>query len=632
MKSLFLFLISSVAFGVCNEQSPVVRLDQPGGSLEKFKTIDQDGMGICYASVASVMLKSAYPNEETPSQLDLAMKYTRDNPDDEASLKKQIDAGKSHTAFNLATKDSVCKAKDINFEVASNDFGSSSMRTYFDKIEAFKSRFDELNPNKDIYFDKLSSLSSQVEKQCDKPHDKLVRISIKNAFISLRSFYLQTRDEVQSMEKIVDDLNRSLPLVKEIEEDAKKLNDKRDDLLNQIAQMSNEESSGVLERKKSQLDKVDEKLKPFNDKLLDIKRNLGEDLFKPSDEKMSQQILEIIEDNKSLIDGLKPEIASAKKDLDEIGTVEGSSVVLSSKVDSYLKGEFRDSLKEFASDFNKVKSINDEQAGEFYNKTVRLKFNGLDDFYHSPKGTLLDFKMNNPFLCAQNYFKENLKRLEGEQKPYYNMCTLLEKDDIDETSFDALSSILESGSNMIDLFPNIENLIDHLSDVSQEDDLFKSASDYLKKQCVDLIDYKSAPKKKAKPVYLGVSGSYESFKTKTSQKKKVLDRHIDKSLDKGHAIGLSIAGKMLKGNYNAFEQESNGTLETEDFEHGLHAVTLIGVDCSSAKKKYLIQNSWGTSCHGVKDIASIKCEEGTGRLWIEEDYLLNNTRYITVVD
>lgn len=73
--------------------------------------------------------------------------------------------------------------------------------------------------------------------------------------------------------------------------------------------------------------------------------------------------------------------------------------------------------------------------------------------------------------------------------------------------------------------------------------------------------------------------------------------------------------------------------------HGRHALTLIGYRTVGEKKQIKIQNSWGATCPFIQNAAnaipagllgSVECEldeEGspTGRFWVDEDLLINNS-------
>ena len=75
-------------------------------------------------------------------------------------------------------------------------------------------------------------------------------------------------------------------------------------------------------------------------------------------------------------------------------------------------------------------------------------------------------------------------------------------------------------------------------------------------------------------------------------------------------------------------------------DHDRHAVTLIGHRPGpSGKRQFLIQNSWGNSCPFTQHedstypaalVGLVECELSpgglpTGRFWVEEDLLFNNT-------
>lgn len=76
-------------------------------------------------------------------------------------------------------------------------------------------------------------------------------------------------------------------------------------------------------------------------------------------------------------------------------------------------------------------------------------------------------------------------------------------------------------------------------------------------------------------------------------------------------------------------------------KHGNHAMVLVGYSVEAdGKGRYLVQNSWGASCPVADDAAKgVVCEaipEGsknyTGRFWIGEDLLFNNTFEMSVVE
>ena len=59
--------------------------------------------------------------------------------------------------------------------------------------------------------------------------------------------------------------------------------------------------------------------------------------------------------------------------------------------------------------------------------------------------------------------------------------------------------------------------------------------------------------------------------------------------------------------------------------HGTLFLTLIGKRCRNGKTQYLILNSWGTGCSSYKGVRGIECESGSGKFWIDEEFLAGIT-------
>jgi hypothetical protein len=79
--------------GLRSEQS--IRLDQAGGSLEKFHTQDQDGLGTCYANATSALLQSALPGNPEVSYLQIATLNA------EEKISQQRSANRNNKTTNL---------------------------------------------------------------------------------------------------------------------------------------------------------------------------------------------------------------------------------------------------------------------------------------------------------------------------------------------------------------------------------------------------------------------------------------------------------------------------------------------------------------------------------------------------
>ncbi len=112
--------------------------------------------------------------------------------------------------------------------------------------------------------------------------------------------------------------------------------------------------------------------------------------------------------------------------------------------------------------------------------------------------------------------------------------------------------------------------------------------------------------------------------------------------------GKAVAISMCTGFFKASAPINSGHCENDVQgvqNHGKHALTLIGYRSVGGKKQIKIQNSWGTSCPFLQNndekiapglIDSVECErnEGgsvTGRFWVDEDLLINNSYQLSVM-
>lgn len=109
----------------------------------------------------------------------------------------------------------------------------------------------------------------------------------------------------------------------------------------------------------------------------------------------------------------------------------------------------------------------------------------------------------------------------------------------------------------------------------------------------------------------------------------------------GRAAGVSICTGFFKESTPVNSQFCDNDVPGVA-DHGRHAVTLIGYRPGpSGRRQFLVQNSWGTSCPFRQGISGnipaalqnlVECEvtsgaiaSPTGRFWVDEDLLFNNT-------
>ncbi len=120
-------------------------------------------------------------------------------------------------------------------------------------------------------------------------------------------------------------------------------------------------------------------------------------------------------------------------------------------------------------------------------------------------------------------------------------------------------------------------------------------------------------------------------------------RNIYENLCRNKAVAISICTGFFASSVpinSAFCQRDVAGIDN----HGRHALTLIGYRTKEGKKQIKIQNSWGQACPFLKGeppfIASemqglVECEmengRPTGRFWVDEDLLINNSYQLSVM-
>jgi hypothetical protein len=102
----------------------VIRLDAPLGTLENAEILDQDSVGVCYATAMATTLQSALPNHPDVSYLDYAIQYKKaelENPNPKLNLASgSVLEGGSDLCkvFGNLKKNGLCPRSKVNLEMA----------------------------------------------------------------------------------------------------------------------------------------------------------------------------------------------------------------------------------------------------------------------------------------------------------------------------------------------------------------------------------------------------------------------------------------------------------------------------------------------------------------------------------
>jgi hypothetical protein len=126
------------------------------------------------------------------------------------------------------------------------------------------------------------------------------------------------------------------------------------------------------------------------------------------------------------------------------------------------------------------------------------------------------------------------------------------------------------------------------------------------------------------------------------QKKAAARAWVNESLCQQRPVSVSVCSEFMYHREGPLDTKSclvRPPLDPSN-KHANHAMTIVGHEIGpDGKTRYLIQNSWGTKCpianpqsKGVEcEVYSTNSKSGTGRFWIGEDLLLDNTFSLSVL-
>lgn len=151
-------------------------LFQKGKPLESHKTLDQDGLGICYAMSTSVALKTVLPNNPDVSYLHIGLQTQKNNKDkfyDDKSKRFYVDGGDECETFNnLQMSGGACSKEQSPYEnhiidPREQEQVFAKLSKLFDQIASTKTRPEDLQLTKDQISYVILSLNSKKESLLD---------------------------------------------------------------------------------------------------------------------------------------------------------------------------------------------------------------------------------------------------------------------------------------------------------------------------------------------------------------------------------------------------------------------------------------------------------------------------------
>lgn len=119
---------------------------------------------------------------------------------------------------------------------------------------------------------------------------------------------------------------------------------------------------------------------------------------------------------------------------------------------------------------------------------------------------------------------------------------------------------------------------------------------------------------------------------------------MEEEICSGRSVGISVCTGFFKSATPAYSNYCERDIPGIE-KHGRHAVVLVGVQKNGiGEREFLIQNSWGRSCpfmqhkggaipEALKGLVQCEMSAGvpTGRFWVNEKLLMNNTYAFQVI-
>lgn len=546
----------------------IKRLDQPGKSLENFRTQDQDGLGTCYANTASVMLQSRLPGHPEVSYLNLAFMYAekheapgvRQNGKDTGFKKKKlptdddsflVDGGFScETIMAAKERGGVCKRNDVALEKMFHSSGSSV---------ASDSTF----------------LQKEVLSRLSKYYDGI-----------FKDF---GREESKSPKGVLSFLSP--------EQKTSRFDDYKAAL------------KKVLTQKKEQYNR-EQCLKPDTKNAEAIIENI------------IARIYQISNDPRNSKNKMMPAMLATQRKL-------GSAIKIMTSRGYEMDIDVHESTKEALKDYIKEISENpavDQEAALF--KTISKISPAFNQKVFMALGGFSDVDKVNLTVDYERYVKKDVKScMDQAQLEYFVKDDGLKKDFQNDG---CLSQYADHADNIRQLVTTLDKV--NLKNIDSLYGFLMELPDMNYEQAMMKVVGPDCPDNKKIPLPNDLhceSGSFfypdsenataatdAAFLRETKTKLKDLARE---SMQSGSAVGLSICtGFWNKDNPNQFY---NKTKQCPTSIHGYHAVTMVGYRCRAGKMDYLIQNSWGDWAQSKERFPEME----NGKAWISEEDMAKNT-------
>ncbi len=630
------------------------RLDERPGSLADSKILDQDGLGVCYAAVASTVLQSTLTGNPEISYLQIALDYKKAETKNRNSGRLKVtrstygstsdetllDGGQFCEKFKEIKKAKLCPKDKVALENVEGDpsvqyEAFKVMGGFFD----YSRKFDPQKRQKMVEGMKAAfgEMKKQAQEKC-KEMPKILKDYLGSVHARILKRIEELEYEIPQMERSVSWVNELLSakkydqdvLASSIDQRQVRIDETAEQLQREIERKTRRSKGilGLLTRKKK-LREIGSKIDRYEGKL-----KFRQDM---QDEEMVEfrSLLEDIGEREKFKSDLQIDLGSARKELLEL---KASATALGSERPAPEYGiegatEFEPDpktekkLEELFSSLtrNLSETSDDQEYSEAAKKTFKMAGIRLpesvrrmwDGKGHSLR---LDSVNSTPDACFKGALSEWAYDDEHSREVLNKNLGPCANDRLDQS----LRDMLQLASNVGDSLA-VDAILGQMGK-----DPIQFVEKLIGSNCTpeDRISIPDAISCKNVDIWGMLQQNPNMNREEAARDPKFVSRVTSKfresafsALNQGRAAYLAVCGDF-------FDNPKADSKMGAQCKGGFHAVTIAGFACKEGRPQYLIQNSWGHP----EDSDTGEPSVSNGRTWYSETSIIKNFNSIETLE
>ncbi len=631
------------------------RLDESPGSLADSKILDQDGLGVCYAAVASTVLQSTLTGNPEVSYLQIALDYKKAETKNRNSGRLKVtrstygstsdetllDGGQFCEKFKEIKKAKLCPKDKVALENVEEDpsvqyEAFKVMGGFFD----YSRKFDPQKRQKMVEGMKAAfgEMKREAEDQCKDSHRTL-----KGYFPRIHSkIQGRIRDlewDTEQIKKRLTSLDSSLSQSRWRSGDLQASVDEREAMISQLEEALAKDLK-KKDRRSTMLGKLltrKEKLRQIRSRMRTNERTLdSETRSRDQEQEEFSDLQELIATKEDLKKDLYEQLNAAET---ELGELRKSDAALGSERPSPEAGmegatEFvpnPETEKKAQKKFDELTQVmSDVRAEQSYSDAAKKAFKAAGISLPDSALEMLDYRgydlknkalLSKPSAC----FKEKMGEWAYEDSSRTKEVLAENFGDCVNVRLDqSLKDILTLASKLGDQL-ELETLFEHIGK-----DPIQFVEKLIGSNCTpeDRISIPDAISCKNVDIWGMLQQNPNMNREEAARDPKFVSRVTSKfrdsafsALNQGRAAYLSVCGDF-------FDNPKADSKMGAQCKGGFHAVTIAGFACKEGRPQYLIQNSWGYP----EDSDTGEPSVSNGRTWYSETSIIKNFNSIETLE